>query len=161
MSGFGSQHLGSSPFGIGDPVVPDAMPGRVYRDKQTGEAFGARLIDPVTKDYVYDENGRALGMSGVLQQVQLAVSTESGSSAMRELGHELGSIDVITPSLEHRVDTTLRAAVAHLVAQQVIEVLGVTMFMAGTEGGLRPGQAHARFRFKDLTTGQVHGVLVG
>lgn len=160
-SGFGSQPFGSSPFGIGAPVVPDSMPGRVLRSESTGDALGARLIDSVTKDYVFDADGRALGMPGVLQQVQIAVSTESGSSAMRDLGHELGSIDVITPGLERRVDTQLRSAVAHLVAQGAIEVLGVSTFLAGPDDGLRPGQAHARFRFKDLTTGQTYGVLVG
>lgn len=154
MSGFGSQPFGSSPYGIGEATVPDAMPGRVYRDPRTGSAFGARLIDPHSRDYVYDENGRALGMSGVLQQVQLAVSTEKRSAAMLELGHELGSIDTISSNLQLRVETALREAVAHLTARGLIEVLGVSMFMAGTGDGLQPGQVHTRFRFRDLTTGE-------
>lgn len=160
MAGFGSQPFGSTPYGLGQATVPDVQGGRVYRDPLTGNALGARKIDPRTRDYVMDEHGRYVGMSSTLQLVQIALSTEKASSAMRELGHELGTIETITSNIQRRVETTLTEAISHITARGLIEVLGVEMFKAGPDDGLNPGAVHARFRFRDLTTGEEEQVDV-
>lgn len=149
MSGFGSQPFGSSPYGIGTPAAATESGGSILRDETTGQAWGSRKIDPVTKDYVLDDNGRILGMSDVHQLVLLAVSTTKGSSAMRQLGQEIKGIDRITTNFVRRVDTTLRAAVQHLVDKELIEVLGVTVDV------VRPGVTLARLRWRDLASGEV------
>lgn len=149
MSGFGSQPFGSSPYGIGTPAVASELGGSLLRDETTGQSWGSRKIDPVTKDYVLDDNGRILGMSDGHQLVLLAVSTTKGSSAMRQLGQDIKSIDRITNNFVRRVDTTLRAAVQHLVDKELIEVLDVTVDV------VRPGVTLARLRWRDLASGEV------
>ncbi len=158
MSGFGSQPFGSSSFGIGVPASTVAPDKRVFRDPRTSDSLSARRIDPFTRDYVRSDTGMYEGMPATLQMVQIAVSTKKGSSAMIALGHELDQITVITAGLEQRVESALREAVAHIVAQKLIEVLGVSMFLAGRDDGLQPGQVHTRFRFRDLTTNTIHEV---
>jgi hypothetical protein len=148
MSGFGSQPFGSSPYGIGTPAVAPELGGSILRDEANGLSTGSRKIDPRTRDYVLDANGRILGMSDTKQLVLLAVSTDKGSSAMRELGQVLRSIDRITTNFSRRVDSTLRAAVQHLVNRRLIEVVGSEVQV------LRSGVAFARFRWRDLTTGR-------
>jgi hypothetical protein len=154
MSGFGSQPFGSSPYGIGTPAVAPATGGSILRDEFSGETHGSRSIDPYTRDYVLDDNGRILGMSDTKQLVILAVLTDKGSSAMRQLGHELKSIDRITPNFSRRVDNTLRAAVKHITDRRMIEVIGTEVQV------LRPGVAFARLRWRDLVTGLDDEVVV-
>jgi len=147
MSGFGSQPFGSTPYGLGTPAVAAELGGKVLRNEQNGESTGSRRIDPVTGDYVLDDNGRILGMDDVKHLVFMAVATDKGSSAMRQLGHELRRIDRITSNFTRRVDSTLRAAVQHLVNRELIEVVGTEVQV------IRPGVAFARLRWRDLETG--------
>ena len=147
MAGFGSAPFGAFPYGIGTPSVAPELGGSVLRDETTGEITGSRKIDPVTKDYVLDDNGRILGMADTKQLVLLAVATDKGTSAMRSLGQDLRSIDRITSNFTRRVDVTLRAAVQHIVDRELIEVIGTEVQV------LRPGVAFARLRWRDLSTG--------
>jgi hypothetical protein len=146
MSGFGSQPFGTGPYGLGTPATATSIGGSILRDTTTGESLGSRQIDPLTKDYVLDDNGRLLGMSDVKQLVLIAVSTTKGSSAMRELGHELRSIDRITANFAARVRNTLLAAVQHIVDRRLIEVLDVVVEL------VRPGVAKVRLRWRDVST---------
>lgn len=150
MSGFGSQPAGSSPYGLGTPATAPSQAGGIFVDPATGLSTGSRLIDPATRDYVYDENGRAVGMSDVQQLVFLAVSTRKGSAAMRELGQELEKIDRITANTARRVDVTMRDAVQHLVSRGLIAVTGTTVEVVGSS------RIQMSLLWRDLT-GQVDG----
>lgn len=155
MAGFGSQPFGSSPYGIGTPSTAPAVGGALLRDTFTGETHGGRYIDPYTKDYVLDENGRTLGMSNTKQLVLLAVSTTKGRSAMRTLGNELLGIDRITSNFLARARNALTFAVQHIVDEGLIEVRGVTAEV------IRPGVAFATLQWRDLSTGLDEETLVG
>lgn len=146
MSGFGSQPFGSSPYGIGTPATAPEQGGALLRDTATGQTQGSRKIDPFTRDYVLDENGRLLGVGNIKQLVQLAVSTTRGTAAMRRLGQTLREIDRVSPNFQRRVDHALREAVQHLVNDDLIEVVGTEVEI------LRPGVAFARLRWRDLET---------
>lgn len=122
----------------------------MFRDPATGLSTGSRLIDQTTRDYVYDEYGRTVGMPDVQQLVFLAVSTRKGSASMRELGHELAKIDRITANTARRVDVTMRAAVSHLVARGLIEVQGTTVEV------VRAGRIQMSLLWRDLS-GQIDG----
>lgn len=145
MSGFGSQPFGSSPYGIGTPAVAEASGGKILRNASTGKSTGSLLIE--NGNYVFDDNGRLLGMDDVKQLVYLAVRTTKGSSAMRELGQTLRKIDRITSNIERRVDATLREAVKHLVDKQLVEVTSVTV------EHVREGVVIARMAWRNLLTG--------
>jgi hypothetical protein len=149
MSGFGSQAYGSSPYGLGTPAVASPLEGSILRDDTTNETWGSRRIDPSTGDYVLDDNGRVLGMHDTKHLVLLAVKTDKGSSALRSLGHELRSIDRITPNFARRVDSTMRAAVQHLINRKLIEFIDTRVQI------VRPGVAFVRLRWRDLLTGQL------
>lgn len=148
MAGFGSQPFGSSPYGIGTPAVATELGGKLFQDAASGEQTGSRKIDPLTRDYEINDYGRIAGMSNVKQLVLLAVSTKRGSSAMRELGQELQSIERITSNFARRVDTTLRRSVQHLVDRGLITVIDTTVEI------VRPGVARARLRWRDISTGE-------
>lgn len=146
MSGFGSQPFGSSPYGIGTPAVAEAAGGKLLRDSVSGKSTGSLLIQD--GDYVFDENGRLLGMDDVKQLVYLAVKTTKGSSAMRELGQTIRKIDRITSNIEYRVEATLRAAVKHLIDKELVEIISVKVEQ------IREGVVIARMAWRNLLTGK-------
>jgi hypothetical protein len=152
--GFGSQPFGSSPYGIGTPSVATPRGGTLFRST-SGARANARRINPATKDYVLDGNGRILGMPALHQRVLLAVSTERGSSAMRSLGQSLKSIQRISDNFARRVEDDLRTAVKHLTDPRLIEVVDVQISI------VKPGGAFIRFRWRDLSTGELVNTPIG
>lgn len=162
MAGFGTQAAGRSNAAFGTPGTAAAFGGGILRNTATGARHDARLIDPVTRDYVLDEDnpGRLLGMSATKQGVLLSVGTERYSSAVRLMGQELRKIDRITPNFERRVLDKLIDALQPLIDTRQIAVLGFTTFKAGPKDGLAPGQTYGRLRWKDLTTDAEYEELV-
>jgi hypothetical protein len=161
MAGAGLQKAGTTSAGLGEyaPVAADA--GAFLRDERTGKSLGARKIDPNTRDYVLDDNGRILGLDYVKHAVQMSVHTERGTAAVNTMGHRLRSLDRITPNFERRVLAVLTEALQPLIALGYIEVLGFAAFKAGDDrNGLARGAVYGRLRWRDLTTGQEHKEFV-
>lgn len=150
MSGFGSQPYGGSPYGIGQPSDVNPNGGSVLKNAFNGVAQGSRRIDSRSKDYVLNTYGRIEGMSNVQQLVLLAVATDLGSSSMTDLGQALKRIDRITTNFERTVDSTLRAALAHLTNDNLVEIQSITTTKLGN------GRAFIQLRWRDLTTSQEH-----
>ncbi len=144
--GAGFAPAGFSPAGSGTPATGPDEGGCIQRDTLTGKKLGARLIDPVTRDCVYDANGRALGMSGTRQRVQLALSTRKYSSAMLTLGEELAKIKRITANFSRLVRDAVTGALQHLLDENAIEIIAITTERVGQTSGF----THVRWR--DLTT---------
>ncbi len=119
-----------------------------------GAATGSRRIDPITRQHVLRPDGRAVGMPNLHQLVHLAVQTDETSSAIRDLGHRLGSIKVIGPNFKQQVLIILTQAVKHLIDAGLIEVLGFSSFVVGPVGGQPAGRALGIFALRDLTTGK-------
>lgn len=132
------------PYGTGTPTTAPLATGNILADS-TGTTTGSRFIDPTTRDYVIDSNGRTTGMSNVQQLVYLAVSTDLGSSAVQALGQQLKQIDRITANFERQVTTTLTASVQHIVDQGLMQVVDVIVERVG------PSVARARLRWRDLS----------
>lgn len=161
MAGAGTQKAGTSSAGFGVSESATAPGGAFLRDTRTGKSFGARQIDPRTRDYVIDEHGRALGMNAVQHAVQMSIHTERGSAAVQSMGQRLRTLDRITPNFERRMLTVLTEAVQPLVDQGLIEVLGFSHFVAGNNAnGLQRGAVFGRFRWRDLTTRQEYEELI-
>jgi hypothetical protein len=148
VSGFGSQPFGSSPYGIGTPAVATPAGGSVLRNAQTGASEGSRFLNPATRDYAIDANGRTLGLGNVRALVEIALSTTSGTSAMQALGHTLRSIARIDNNFEYRVRDTIAASVAHLTDRSIIQLTATTIEDRGR------GRRLIRVFWRDLTTGQ-------
>lgn len=154
MTGFGLQPAGSTGGGYGTPPTAPTLTGKPYQDPVSGEVHGGRYIDPTLRDYRLNLDNRFAGMNNVQQLVHLAIHTDLASSALRELGNDFRSLDVITANFERRVLTILTNAVQHLVRDGLIEVLGFSSFRIGPDGALLPGAVIGRFRYRDLTTNQ-------
>ena len=153
MSGAGQQAAGTTSAGLGTSAAATEFGGTFLRDDKTGASFGARRIDPRTRDYVLDSNGRALGIRDVRQMVQFALHTEHNSSAVRGFGHKLRTIDRITANFEKRVLSVLTEALQPLIRAGLIEVLGFSQFTIGDDrNGLRRGASYGRLKWRDRTT---------
>lgn len=157
MAGFGKQPAGTSSAGYGSPLAGESLPGVILRNARTGQSDSSRLIDSRTRDYALDGgNGRLAGMSDVQQLVQITVTTEKNSSAVRGLGHELKSLDRITTNFERRVLAVLTSALQHLIDQRLVEIVGFAFSKGGPDSGQPSGRALGRLRWRDMTTGQEH-----
>jgi len=129
MSGFGSSPLGSSPLGL---TVPDAAPVAATR-APLGYAVGPRL-DPATRAIVLDRFGTPELADGVEMRVLIALTTDKGSSVIRELGNTLASIETITDNYAKRIDLGVRKALDAMVVSREIQILSVTPIRTGTSG---------------------------
>lgn len=150
MLGAGFAPAGTSPAGIGAPSTASAPAGSVFRDPYTGAIRTGRRIDPRTRQYVFDSNGRIEGIDTVPQLVQMAMSTEKGSSAMVSLGHELKKVTEITDNFDRRIRDTIDGALDALVKQVMVRIDSVDVERIGTSG------AYIHVRWTDRTTGQEH-----
>jgi hypothetical protein len=133
------------PYGLGSSSAAPVRTGGTLLDAANGVSWGSRKIDPVTRDYVVGSNGRIEGTSDIQHLVHMAVSTELGSSAVRNLGQQLRLIERISPNFQSLVRATLERAVQHLVDSGFIEVVDTTVEV------VRPGVASARLIWRDLT----------
>jgi hypothetical protein len=143
MAGIGLQPAGTSSAGFGSPSRGAEEGGVILRDTLTGASFGGRKLDPKTRDYELDDNGRLLGMPNVQQMVMLAIMGAAD---------ELQSIERLNDGFERAAYAILSAACAPIVQQGLIETIGVRGLRMGVRGGLGQGQAMYQFLWRDLTT---------
>lgn len=155
MSGAGLQSAGDTSAGFGTSDAATVFGGAFLRDTRTGAVLGARKVNPTTRGYELDANGRVVGMNSVYQMVQIAVHTTYNSSAVRGLGQRLSSLDRITANFDKRVLEVLREALQPLIRAGFIEVLGFESFQKGNgRNGMIRGGVYGRLRWRDLTTKQ-------
>jgi hypothetical protein len=147
--GAGLAPAGLSPAGFGTPATGDAVAtGTPLRTTQ-GTSGGGRYIDPQTRDYVVDAEGRLVGIGGVQQRVQLALTTTAGSSILTTLGLAAWP-DTITDAIEAQIGDAVRTALGKLIASGEVTVAGIEV--------LRPKASaiSVRVRWIDTSTGQEH-----
>ena len=153
MSGAGIQPAGLSPAGVGTPGVAAISGGVPLRDAANGGgSLAGRFIDPFTRQFVFDVNGRTLGMTETRQLVQLAVQTTRGKSAVRSLGNDMFTIDRITDSFVQRVQTVYQNALADLVARKLITIVAIDV-TPNVNGS--PTRAFVLVKYQDLTVGSL------
>lgn len=107
MAGFGNSAFSVTPFGSGTPATLVAPP--------TKPPERAAYIDPVTRDYVLDNEGEASRMPEVRQQVVLAVMTIVGSSST-EPRRGIRSPRKIDENIERSMRASVVAATQHIVS---------------------------------------------
>ena len=131
------------------PVAAAPTAGSIFRNVDNASSaaqLDGRKIDPVTRQYDFDANGRVVGQTTAQQLVLLALSTTLGSSSMQTLGHTLQSIDVIGPDIQRQVSGILTAALQPYVTAKQIAILSISVVArtAGTSGVI------ASVRWRDL-----------
>lgn len=144
MSGFGATPFGTGPYGLGTPATSSSNAG-VPLPNELGVTQSGRYINPRTRQYEYDANGRAKGMPAVQQLVELAMLTVSGSSAMAPLGEDAPN-GVIGTNFVARTTEAIERALARLVSDKLIEITSIEINTAN-----RP--IFRVVRWTDLTTG--------
>ncbi len=148
--GLGTSPLGVAPYGYGTPTEAPVPGGRIL-DNGYGVQSGSRKINEETRQYEFDTFGRVVGGGDTRQMVLLAVSTALGSSAQRNLGHDLASIEDIGEDFDRRIDGAYRAALTSLVARGLIEIISITIDRIETPGTNQEKGAFIRLRWRDLT----------
>jgi hypothetical protein len=147
--------VGLWPAGIGQPAPYVAPGGSVFRNVDNASPnaqLDARKIDPVTRQYDFDANGRVVGQTTTQQLVLLAFSTVAGTSAMTTLGQTLRRIQVIGPDIVRQVTTILTAAVQPYIDQKLLAILSISVVgrTGNGPGGLPTGGIVASVRWRDL-----------
>jgi len=138
------------PYGVGTPNTAAGNTGKAIDDGE-GSQQGSRYIDPRSRAYVINDDGRIKGMPNLRHLVLHTLMTELGSSAQPGLGLKPAS-GVIGRDIEFRRDSDVRNALADLVNRGLIEVVSVTVDRTS-----RPVLTLVRFR--DLTTNEDPDVI--
>lgn len=124
--GAGQAPAGVSPAGFGAPdVAPSAVAGALLVDAYDGTPREARKIDQRSRQYVFDANGRVQGMRGVYQLVQLRLLTVRNSSALKDFGLSLTSVQVIGANHQRQVEDIFNVALKDLLDARLIAIVAV------------------------------------
>ena len=123
------------PYGLAltIPIAATPQDRREYVD-ENNQIQSARLIDPVTKDYVMSSTGHFVGQDIVKQQVYLSLITYFDSSAQKNLGNQFFTIRMITPNIIAQCTTAVKTALSALLNNNSITLNNVTVKLNG------PGQ---------------------
>jgi hypothetical protein len=154
MAGFGGQPFGGSSYSFGTPTTSDGFVGNVLVDSDTGAQEGSRYIDPVTRDFVLDGNGRVKGHANVRHLVQMAIQTARGSASVRDIGINFDDLEVITGDFQRRLDGVFGEALAHLVRAGYVEPLGVRTYSQGPSDGMPRGRVRMTYEWRDVSSGK-------
>ena len=155
--GGGAAPAGSVSAGYGVPDAGTANINRPLPSPIDGSSLTGRLINPVTKDYIYTADGRAQGQATVPQLVSLALTTVLGSSAIPTLGQTFSTIQEKGPNFTAQVTSAVQSALAALIKAKQVQLLSVTV----QEYPSNPDAGLATIKWRDLTTGVVQQSAIG
>jgi hypothetical protein len=155
--GAGACPVGSSAAGYGVPDRAFAPNNAMLPGIRTGLSQSGRFIDPTTKSYAFQADGRLKGVSTVPQLVQIALSTVLGSSAVATLGQTFSLIAEKGPDYQRRVTSAIESALANVVKQRLVQIVSVDvqLYPAAPDAGV------ATLKWRDLTTGIVNVNSIG
>jgi phage gp46-like protein len=97
----------------------------------SNQVSSARVIDPITQDYVLNENGTFQGQSASQTAVYLALLTILNSSAVYGQGVDFTSISVITPNINARVTNVVQQALMSLINQGLVALVSCQVVQTG------------------------------
>lgn len=145
--GVGLAPAGVSVAGFGQVDAAPVPPKTLLVDTYNGQQDNARRIDPYTKGYVMDAQGRIAGMNGVQQLVYLAVATVRNSSALNNFGNPAGSVRKIGTNVVSQLQDAYRLALKDLTDRKLISIDDITVTSP------KLGAEMVNVRWRDLTTG--------
>ena len=118
MIGVGFQPFGITPVGLG-AIEPGTS--------LNGVAQEARYIDPVSKDFIADDDGQIIATDTVKQRVYLALNTSQTSSSVdQSFGNRLRSIQFIGDNYASLVRSLVRQALKQLTdVEKVISLISI------------------------------------
>jgi hypothetical protein len=147
MGGIGTSPLGTGPYGYGQPPAIPSQAGPIFRDAARGLVGSCRQIDPGTRQYVIDADGRVAGGQTVPQLVYLAYATVKGSAILSDMGESFSDVKIIGDDFDAQMTALAKAPVQALIDQGLLEIVAITIDRIGSCG------ASIQVRWRDLTTG--------
>lgn len=132
-NGFGTAPMGVAPYGTGTPISGSDNAGKPLSDS-TGKQFGGRYIDPSTRDFVFDSNGRLTGMPNVTQLVLLAIG-----------GIKFDILNIGSDTAQIMSDK-LTTALNPIVTKNLLKIQKIDVMIQGSK-------IKTTLAWKDLTTG--------
>lgn len=144
MAGYGTAPFGTAPYGVGTPSTTAGNAGSLLNDT-SGATQGSRYINPRTRQYEFDANGRFKGQQNTQSLVQLALLTVLASSSVPGLGETLPSGVIGTNFVKSR-KSAISDALSDLVKAKLISIVSIDV-----DTTRRP--VFTVIRWTDLTTG--------
>lgn len=110
---------------VNSPIVPNDL------TDINNQVQSARVINSVTGDYELNANGTFTGCPAIQTDVYLALFTTLNSSCVSGLGSSLNSIKIITPNINKQVFSAVQQALASLISQGLLVLLGCVTTVIG------------------------------
>lgn len=146
MSGAGDSGAGGAPYGIGTPTTTSGREGLVFTGED-GAQYGSPWIDPQTRQYVFDTNGRRKGMPNVRHLVETVALTLKDSSSLRGYGMP-GPAGTIDSNFVARREVEIRQAFKTLVDSKIIEIVAIKIEVKGS-------RSNEQMQWRDVDSGEV------
>lgn len=144
------------PYTISFGIVPNPVaPDRREFITSNNQLQNSRSINVATGDFQLATNGHFVGVSGVQQQVYLAIATRYNSSAQINLGQQFTSLKLNTQASQQQVSDLVNSALSALVSANKIIIDNVSVIT------ISPGQLGIKIDFTDLTTQQAQVFQIG
>lgn len=144
-AGYGIPDTGTQPLNAMLPDLRTAL-------QQTG-----RAINPLTRDYVMRTDGRLQGVATVSQLVQIALTTQLGTSALATLGIDMQSAREKGSDFQRQMATLVAGALSQLVQQGLVQLNAVIV----SEPPSNPDGGIAIVKWTDLTNLTENETTVG
>lgn len=155
--GAGGCPAGAAAAGYGVPDAANVPNNAILPRPIDGLPQTGRALDPTTKAYTFTADGRIVGMPTVQQLVQLAITTDRGSSCVPTLGQTLRLIKEKGSNYAQQVTAAITTAVADLVNNKMVQIVSIDVQQfAGN-----PNAAIATFKWIDVSTGQQNTTTIG
>jgi hypothetical protein len=125
MNTFTQKDFGEFPFGeieVGSSQFLFLESDNRNNVDSNNKVQNAIYINPVTKDFELNDNGLFKGMSSIVQMVQLALTTNLGSSVDSGLGININKIKVINASLKTDISGYVNSALTRLISANLISL---------------------------------------
>jgi phage gp46-like protein len=121
---YGIQQINTGPI-VNSPIIPNDL------TDVNNHVQSARVINPVTQDYELNSNGTFTGCPAIQTEVYLALFTTLNSSCVNGLGVGFNRIKVITPNINKQVFSAVQQALASLISQGLLVLLGCVTTVVG------------------------------
>ncbi len=153
--GAGLCPAGTSSAGFGVPDSGTVPNNALLPDPVTGLPQTGRNVNTATGSYTFTADGRTQGMATVPQLVQLAIKTARGSSALGPFGLDMSKVQEQGTNFERQLSAALSAALANVVKQGLVTLVGLTWLPVDNPDGAAP-----ILEWRDNTTGVAFGTNV-
>lgn len=146
--GAGFSPAGESYAAFGSPATADDY-------DPTLSTGNARMIDPETGNFLVDGSAKPYLMTTAQEMVLLAFKTRQGSSIVKTLGQNFGSIKMITSNVQILIRNEVSRCLAYAIDNGFIELLEVNVKFTSV-----PGRLGLEVIFKDVGSNTVQTYLL-